>query len=1279
MTVENPFIASADKSFRPSGTMKPFSFAKAKCRDTDLSPQKISSRSLEGAANPTARHETADMKDAEGSARLYARQGELGKALDVYEELLQSVSSSPARRHLLEAARIHLRLARSTQQANMCRQHLHGALRHAQRCRSEVTRHVTGEALVVLENIYRIASERCSSDLTADSFLDDLILTAHIAETSSRPSIQVPLLQAMVRGNQWPIAWDYIVAKRMDMAYCQEWTRCALQNMDAIRQACASERSPLDILELDLWLKSCYLRNMLEDSYPVAAASSVMDETMKGLKDVLEDLDNLFPLPDVPNQSRWRRLKLEYLAFLHLVRALRKCKAATASVTNVSQLMNCSAEIGNAFAELRLCLSYRQPHVDAPSQLLSGHRISTAAHFALSLLRCFSLEWLLNRGQVSPGVSGFVLSEELPDLGPAIPCLAESVSTSETDNIELRSTLEWLKSEKLFAVDCQYLTTHPWALSHVVDVAGWLLHDDRLRPMLRDIFPRMTDSAPGGLFSRMRAGKRVTPTISDVEAFILILLAQRDMLCRRSVSGVSTSGQVLCLAALGCWKPTVVQLKFWRNMLMSYGQKSWQSYDFPDSMMEEHEITQAIQELRGLVRCTVKASMLQLHQRRNIYAIVGLMYAQVRRLDEAEGFLSRYNGWDDGTTIDERECDAPLVLLENDQIGSFNVNEDVVRRVVGAIRDMRKPRDLPSPMQVKQTFNDQTTLMEDSSRLTFDRMLHNAVQEPESYETPDTKQVSDVDGDLSYKESSCMVTDETKHDSHEDGEGPTPKGKTKGTPKTSSPSARLSTPSTSERDNKTAVRHTSDTPTSSFGESPLGSTITGRPAVSARMQRHLQLLQQLKAPSPDVSALYPPPPIGSNSVRSAPLVRNISEDVAETIHGNEVSSMEDAIAKAEGILDGLDKADIGQFSYNEFVKYPVHELDNGKSMELKEEEDENLNVSVLESMGMSLTATPFTTASDGRRDDGRQNGFRYRSFDFSSTIVSVQRDVDGKDIRLDERKDEDQSFIGEFTGGIVSSHIQLSKAVFGDLSFTGAGDGDRISAIDQDSALSDGADFEEPRGTGSDDDSYACDNREILAELNSYLEKADGANPKWMAQDDGAASVHQGVTDGNSERQAAVTLNTDDMRSRTAESEDERGFSIQPLQGSDAATPSSFSKEAARTPTYASGLNVSRSTRIPVRISPKPLAERSTGVRTAQLELQSNHFTPQRNPMELIGGRGDLSELRRRGVVKECTGLLKKVEDDEQFEDKASISKPTIRRSARLSRQLALLEDLRNT
>ncbi|KAJ3185712.1 hypothetical protein HDU85_001071 [Gaertneriomyces sp. JEL0708] len=999
----------------------------------------------------------------------------------------------------------------------MCRQHLHGALRHAQRydamasgvsaffthrvphtsCRSEVTRHITGEALVVLENIYRIASERCYSDLTADSFLDDLIVTAHRVETSSRPSIQVPLLQAMVRGNQWPIAWDYIAAKRMDMAYCQEWTRCALQNMDAIRQACASERSTLDILELDLWLRSCYLRNMLEDSYAVEAASSVMDETMKALKDVLDDLDNLFPLPDIP-------------------------------------------------------------------------------------------KWLLNGGPASPGVSGFVLSEELPDLGPAIPCLAETVSTSGTSNIELRSTLEWLKSEKLFAVDNQYLTTHPWALSHVVDVAGWLLHDDRLRPMLREIFPRMTDSAPGGLFSRMRAGKRVTPTISDIEAFILILLAQRDMLCRRSVSGVSTSGQVLCLAALGCWKPTVVQLKLWRNMLMSYGQKSWQSYDFPASMMEEDEITQAIQELRGLVRCSVKASMLQLQQRRNIYAIVGLMYAQVRRLDEAECFLARYDGWDDGMTIDERECDAPLVLLESDQIGSFHINEDVVRRIVGAIREMQRSRDLPSPMQVKQTFNEQTTLMEDASR-------------------------------------------------------------------------------------------------GSFGESASEPTIMARPAVSARMQRHLQLLQQLKAPSPDVSALYPPPPIGSNSVRSAPLLWDTSEGVAETPQRNDVSSMEDAIAKAEGILDGLDKADIGQFSYNEFVKYPANGLDAVKSTELEEGEEGNHSDSMLESMGPSLvgdsalTATPFTPGSDGLRDNVRQNGFRYSSFDFSSTIVSVQRDMGGNDIRLDERKDEDQSFIGEFTGGMVSSHIQLSKAVFSDLSFTGAGDGDRISAIDQDSALSDAADFDEPRGTGTDDDGYACDNREILAELNSYLEKADGVNPKWMANDDVAPSVHQGKPNGDSEQQAAVTLNRDDMLSRTAESEDDRGLSEQPSQRSDAATHTSFPKEAARTPTHGSGLNASRTTRIPVRISPKPLAERSTGVRTAQLDLQNNHFTPKRNPMELIGGRGDLSELRRRGVVKECTGLFKKVEDDEQFEENASTSKPTIRRSARLSRQLALLEDLRHT
>ncbi|KAJ3029475.1 UNVERIFIED_CONTAM: hypothetical protein HDU68_012055 [Siphonaria sp. JEL0065] len=172
-------------------------------------------------------------------------------------------------------------------------------------------------------------------------------------------------------------------------------------------------------------------------------------------------------------------------------------------------------------------------------------------------------------------------------------------------------------------------------LHWMVVLGTWHLYTGQIRVWLRRIFNRMQERAvaktgfPNQTSTPVKqataSSRRLTPTIMDVQTFLLSLIARNYIECIQT-GGAKTIAEVLWLS-LGkqFWVPSAKMMSFWKALLVGYS-----DLEGPNSTvkpMDAVEVTKYLRDIRALSGSTgVSVIPSSVH---GVIAHVGILYARL--------------------------------------------------------------------------------------------------------------------------------------------------------------------------------------------------------------------------------------------------------------------------------------------------------------------------------------------------------------------------------------------------------------------------------------------------------------------------------------------------------------------------------------------------------------------------------------------------------------------------------------------------------------------------
>ncbi|RUS17793.1 hypothetical protein BC937DRAFT_89485 [Endogone sp. FLAS-F59071] len=228
---------------------------------------------------------------------------------------------------------------------------------------------------------------------------------------------------------------------------------------------------------------------------------------------------------------------------------------------------------------------------------------------------------------------------------------AEMLEVAQVWPESLLDLVGWITENKE-AVDEVAVMTRMYDLVFVLEVAGWNVENDALRRWLRGLFPRIVDYPK--LDELESSHQRTpTPTLMDLETFIMILLLQRHAIC--VVRGEArTMGQILYMTGQhgSIYSPSEGQVRFWRTCLCLFGRPTAQRKHYMGDMMTEREIKQCLREIRGeFVYEEYKYDAETVERQNYLYLALGVIYQNLIELHnmdcsiEAMHYLGVYEAW----------------------------------------------------------------------------------------------------------------------------------------------------------------------------------------------------------------------------------------------------------------------------------------------------------------------------------------------------------------------------------------------------------------------------------------------------------------------------------------------------------------------------------------------------------------------------------------------------------------------------------------------------------
>jgi hypothetical protein len=402
----------------------------------------------------------------------------------------------------------------------------------------------------------------------------------------------------------------------------------------------------------DEWLQASY--GILKDRQPV---SEEPIETMQLLVQILLDIakmqlqrnqntqQSLEQLEEailhsaslIPSNGeelkQWISRRQEMLASLQLLKAMCELEHVSPLVRNQKDFEVLCRVYEN------LCLSLVEP----ASQMPTVHTVDT-----LHLLKCIvsfcepsSLETRLY------AESALFQSNEFK----------RGILFSNVTHFQGVAALEKIKSLDTMDFCMSAMEETPYDLVRMVNIAYWSFPDRTLIKLLTRMFPILgeKDTSPVNVNSsprRLQELKR-TPTILDVEVFLVLLILDRQLSVIQHYKPGSDGELFLGIAHTHPWRPPASAMSFWRHLVSHFGINPKSSkVQHPYSAMK---LSNSLDELRGVGKKNWK----------HLFGLLAIAYSKLEdRESDTKAFVSLFESLKSGARVS-----GPSVLFGN----SFDV------------------------------------------------------------------------------------------------------------------------------------------------------------------------------------------------------------------------------------------------------------------------------------------------------------------------------------------------------------------------------------------------------------------------------------------------------------------------------------------------------------------------------------------------------------------------------------------------------------------------------
>ncbi|CAG8560681.1 4159_t:CDS:10 [Ambispora gerdemannii] len=565
-------------------------------------------------------------------ATIYRLEGKYEKALEYYEKIYYSFGIQSCG---YDAAEICLILAKKTKQDKQIKKYVRKALHFLKRNEKTLKKvdqriiQLYTEAYTILVNHaekqletrgclkYRVGKPIAPNIEWIEDSKNDLIV---IQEKYKNPELDIILMRALLKKREFNTVRKHILKNRYHFSESWEWNTYIKNTFWEIYVTNWSDKYK-EILRTQELFYSSYdnLVRIALESRHVKSWGFISPSHCETPQEYLyyEKI-----------KEKWNLVHQEYQSKIHRHDAFFQLILANLGLLQ-SEKMNAFPKVQDslhaAYTKLKDALRYRRNSFnDSPEKFnhftyLMCQRLSEVSERLFSLLYCFDYRWLNMKSDAQSMLRPQSEYEDdvtqrfvLPRHSHLLKVLCKEYDKNSILEYE---ELRWVVKNS-FQID-KVAHHSPYNLDSFLMVAAWYVENGQLRDWLRSLFSRLQeyskvqkdfvqDQALSPLNkrdsdSRERFFDERTPTLMDIENFLIILLIQRHYYCVTKLEKLNAKilGQIMDIAHQRFWAPSETHRKFWHTLLRHYGKDEPDKVPYNVVEMSHEEFIQCLREIRG--------------------------------------------------------------------------------------------------------------------------------------------------------------------------------------------------------------------------------------------------------------------------------------------------------------------------------------------------------------------------------------------------------------------------------------------------------------------------------------------------------------------------------------------------------------------------------------------------------------------------------------------------------------------------------------------------------
>ncbi len=440
-----------------------------------------------------------------------------------------------------------------------------------------------------------------------ESLIDDLAPVVEGPECLDHDRLHLGHVKLLARGGKDDVLVKYTISHILLFSNHKEWMLLVHQSLTQLKQS-----PPVVSLNLQVKCQICYL-SLWE--------GADMKELLNQFQQDIIISSRLFK--GESELQDWLLIRQEMVSCLELFQGVLSARQVSLPINRERDLAN----ILKSLESLSLSLSFISG--SSHLKLASFRRHGMALCTMKRLLSTLNLHWVFeSEGKIF----------KLGHAGGSFPfksslCFPPAFEFVEGDRELVEKHLhDWdMTDRKEMAQFC--ILQCCWSLVEVVELLSWQAHTGNLRECLIHLFPsldvnHLVVEKVASTFTKksFRTEYSKTPTIADLEAFILLLILERQVFTLQQSKPESSSLPQFIFSQMWRWRPSENASKFWSYLVSTFSSVGKRLFS---KVLASKIIQKGLAEIRGTLGYGLRIP----------FGLIGSAFSQLSKENKIDGNL----------------------------------------------------------------------------------------------------------------------------------------------------------------------------------------------------------------------------------------------------------------------------------------------------------------------------------------------------------------------------------------------------------------------------------------------------------------------------------------------------------------------------------------------------------------------------------------------------------------------------------------------------------------